>query len=70
MTTMIPGIKKSDYKVEICIILQSHKKLWINHNFTLWNIIHLWLEAQTLKLESVYTHRKEQSTGWLKSHVN
>lgn len=67
---MISGIKKSDYEIEVCIILQSHKKLWINHNFTVWNIIHVWLEVHTPKLKSVHTRRKEQLTEWPKFHVN
>lgn len=43
--------------------MQSHKKLWINHNFTVWNIIHLWLESYTSKSESIHTHRKEQTNS-------
>lgn len=66
MTNVIQGI---DYKVEVYTILQSHKKLWNNNNVTVCNIIHLWLEAQT-KVISERTHRKEQVTEWLTSHVN
>lgn len=54
MTSLILGIKKSDYEVEVCIILKSHKKLWMNHDFTVWSIIYLWLEAHTSKLEGVH----------------
>lgn len=50
MTTVIPGVKKPDYEVEICIILQTHKKVWINHNIIVWNVTHLWLEAQNFKV--------------------
>ena len=50
MTTTDPGVKKSNYEVEICIIPQTQKKLWINHKFIVWNVTHLWLEAQNVKV--------------------